>query len=95
MFVWDALSCANANKRWPKTAMDACNVIRDYAEAYFSSTSEAKELIAEWGIRRSEDLGRIIYALGNAGAWKTGKGKSVVDYAGLFVLDTWFSDDER
>ena len=95
MFVWDAWNFAWANNLRPSTAIAVCDVVRDYADTYFNDRGEAEELLREWGITSSEDVGRIIYAFVAAGWMKAEPGDSVQDFDGLFMLDSWFSQDER
>jgi uncharacterized repeat protein (TIGR04138 family) len=95
MFVWDAWNCAWMSNLRPRTARAVCDVVRDFADTYFNDRAEALELLREWGIGRSEDIGRIIYAFVAAGWMRAEAGDSVEDFNGLFTLDSWFSQDER
>jgi uncharacterized repeat protein (TIGR04138 family) len=73
------------------TARQVCEALRDHAMAYFNDEAEAKELLAEWGIWRSEDVGRIIFAMVDSGQFGAQEGESVHDFDGLFTLDTLFA----
>jgi len=79
----------------PSTAADVCEVVRDHALPYFNDVDEAKELLAEWGIRASEDLGRIVYALVDAGMLRAEPNNSVRDFDGLFRLETLLAEGGR
>jgi uncharacterized repeat protein (TIGR04138 family) len=94
MFVWDAWNFAWANNLAPKSAAAVCDVIRDYADTYFNDRAEAVELLSEWGIHRSEDVGSIVYAFVAAGWLKAEAGDSIQDFNGLFTLESWFSQDD-
>jgi uncharacterized repeat protein (TIGR04138 family) len=86
-FVWDAWQWSHAQGLSPSTAADVCVVVRDYAREYFNDDSEAKELLAEWGIRRSEDVGRIVFAFVDAKWMVAEPHESVRDFDGRFTLD--------
>jgi uncharacterized repeat protein (TIGR04138 family) len=92
-FFLDAWRMAFRRGLNPSTAADVCEVVRDHALAYFNDVEEARELLADWGIRRSEDLGRIVFALVDAGMLRAEPGESVRDFDGLFMLETLLSED--
>ena len=77
------------------TAGHVCDGVRDWAIRYFNDTDEAKELLAEWGITRSEDVGRIVFAMVQLGHMKAEEGETIRDFDGLFTLETLFSDSSR
>ena len=43
-------------------------------------------ILREFGLRRSEDVGRIIFALVQKGLLRVQEGESEADFAGLFTL---------
>jgi uncharacterized repeat protein (TIGR04138 family) len=73
------------------TARDLCDAVAGHARRYFNDPDEARELLAEWGIRRSEDVGRIIFTMVDAGRLAAQEGESASDFDGLFTLDTLFA----
>jgi uncharacterized repeat protein (TIGR04138 family) len=72
------------------TSQEVCDAFGMHVRHYFNDEPEARELLAEWGIHRSEDVGRIIFAMVDAGWMATGPGESVEQFAGHFTLDTLF-----
>src|SRR5207248_570924 len=82
MFIWDAFQFARSEGFNPRTAADVCEVVRDFALKYFNDVVEATELLAEWGINRSQDVGRIIFGFVEAGWLKAEPGESVSDFNG-------------
>jgi uncharacterized repeat protein (TIGR04138 family) len=97
MFVRDALRWVEAtgrphpDGRLHATALDVCRGVRDYAARYFNDQAEALDLLAEWKLRSSEDVGRIIYGMVEAGLLKTSRQDSPCDFDSLFVLDDLFT----
>jgi uncharacterized repeat protein (TIGR04138 family) len=77
------------------TAGHVCDGVRDWANRYFNDTDEAKELLAEWRIACSEDVGRIVFAMVELGHMRAEDGETIRDFDGLFTLDTLFSDPSR
>lgn len=75
------------------TARDVCLALRKFARWYFNDKAEALDLLAEWKVRSSEDVGRIVYGMVTAGMLKTALEDAQSDYDGLFVLDRLFEDD--
>src|SRR5262245_9655685 len=50
-----------------RTAKEVCFDLAAYARQYFNDRDEATELLKEWGVCRSEDVGRIVFGLVRAG----------------------------
>ena len=98
MFVADAAAGARWLASAPRgaqiTARQICGSIRAHAMWYFNDKAEAMELLAEWGIRRSEDAGRIIFAMVEKGLLKAGNEDSIDQFNGLFTLDSLFDSGE-
>ncbi len=91
MFIWDAIQFGRTEGLAPKTAADVCEVVRDFSLKYFNDVAEAQELLIEWGIHRSEDVGRIVFGFVEAGWLKAEPEESAHDFERLFTLDTLFS----
>jgi uncharacterized repeat protein (TIGR04138 family) len=97
MFVHAAQSVAARDalydgKRRHVTARDVCAALRKYARWYFNDKAEALDLLAEWKIGSSEDVGRIIYGMVAAGVLATSPDDAQADFDGLFVLARLFDD---
>ena len=94
MFVFDALNSAHwllaAFTGSHMNAVQACGCVRAHALRYFNDAAEARDLLAEWGIRRSEDVGRIVFALVHQGLLRASPEDSPSDFDGLFTLETLF-----
>jgi uncharacterized repeat protein (TIGR04138 family) len=98
MIVHDALRYAsfvaqrNSMKvvQRPINARDVCDALREHALFYFNDQAEAKELLAEWGVKTSLDVGKVIFAMVEVGWLVAHAGDSVDQFAGLFTLDTLF-----
>jgi uncharacterized repeat protein (TIGR04138 family) len=84
MFVLDALPLGQKNAR------DVCNSEKKHAASYFNDAAEADELMSEWGIRSSEDVGRILYAAVDAGLLNIGPAERIEDFNGVFRIQTLF-----
>jgi len=67
-----------------------CSGFRRFVRHYFNDNEEGKELLSEWGIKQSEDLGRIVFAMVEAGWMKASLDDAISQFAGLFTLDTLF-----
>ena len=98
MFVKDAMGICRTSGvpagdgRIHATARDVCRAVRDYATRYFNDRDEAINLLSEWGIRSSEDVGRIIFTFVGAGQLAAGPHDTLGDFDGLFVLDRLFDE---
>jgi uncharacterized repeat protein (TIGR04138 family) len=67
-----------------------CNAFGDLAREYFNDEAEAIELLSEWGIKCSEDLGRIVFGLVKRGMLRESGDDSEKDFEGRFTLETIF-----
>jgi len=74
-------------------AVDICNAFCAYAKKYFNSQDEARDLLAEWKLNRSENLGRIIFALVEAGFVSMSPGDALSDFDGLFTIETLLTNE--
>jgi len=75
------------------SARQICEALRTHVCFYFGDIDEGKELLAEWGIRSSEDVGRIIFTMVEAKLMAARPEDSLADFSGLFTLDTLFDQD--
>jgi uncharacterized repeat protein (TIGR04138 family) len=95
LFVLDAVSLAartmHSAGAGHVTARHVCGALRAHARSYFNDEAEAIELLDEWGVRSSEDVGRIVFAAVRAGRLRASPNERQSDFAGLFTLDTLFS----
>jgi uncharacterized repeat protein (TIGR04138 family) len=91
MFVNDVLEHAftgsHAEGRRHTTASDVCHSFLAYAQAYFSDAAEAVGVLSEWKLHGSEDLGRIIWTMVEAGITQPSPGDTRDDFGGLFTMD--------
>jgi uncharacterized repeat protein (TIGR04138 family) len=69
------------------TAKDVCAGFREYVRMYFNDAAEAVDLLSEWGLRGSDDVGRIVFAMVETGQAKSADGDRPEDFAGVFTLD--------
>jgi 2-amino-4-hydroxy-6-hydroxymethyldihydropteridine diphosphokinase len=94
LFVMDAVALAERTLQdsgKPISARSVCAAVRARARDYFNDDAEAIELLNEWGVRSSEDVGRIVFAAVRAGRLTASPDDRESDFAGLFTLDTLFS----
>jgi uncharacterized repeat protein (TIGR04138 family) len=67
-----------------------CLAARDRAIDYFGDADEAKAAIRNWGIHRSEDIGRIVQGLMDAGLVERPEADLSTGFDDLFNLDGLF-----
>lgn len=100
-FVRDVmtLAVATAQQAGPRTsrhvsAAMVCEAAKERTQSYFNDRAEAVELLDEWGIRTSEDIGRVLYAM-IAHGWTAADGEDQQsDFDGLFTLETLVGEME-
>jgi uncharacterized repeat protein (TIGR04138 family) len=63
---------------------------RDFAVQQFGLL--APQVLEYWGVRRTEDFGRIVYILVRAGLLSTQPGDREEDFAGVFEFDAAFNE---
>lgn len=63
---------------------------RDFAVRQFGLL--ATPVLEYWGVRRTEDFGRIVYILVKAGLLSTQPGDREEDFAGVFEFDDAFGE---
>jgi uncharacterized repeat protein (TIGR04138 family) len=61
---------------------------RDFAREQFGLL--APSVLAHWGVRRTEDIGRIVYTLVDVGLLVTQPGDTEADFAGVFDFEEAF-----
>ena len=66
-----------------------CRLLRARVREEFGSSGAA--VLRGWGLARSEDIGRIVFALVAAGRLEAGAEDSEADFAGLFAVDDYFA----
>ena len=88
-FVIDVIACS-AGTGSHVGARAICDSVREYALEYFNDAEEATELLAAWKLNRSEDVGRVVYALVESGLLTDGPEDRLEHFDSLFMLDTLF-----
>ncbi len=69
-----------------------CVALRDAAIRYFGTASEAKRGLREWGIRTSDDVGKVIAGLMDVGIVEGESRELVRGFEGLCNLDGMFME---
>ena len=82
----------SSNVKLVVSAKDLCAAIREFALTYFGSVTDARAGLRNLGLTRSEDVGRIVAALVEAGMVSASEGESPSELKGVFTLDTLFPD---
>ncbi|MDQ3440527.1 MAG: hypothetical protein M3478_09280 [Planctomycetota bacterium] len=72
------------------SARAICAAIRDYTKYAFGGEDGAVLELASRTIRSSEDVGRIVFAMVEAGIFRAGVDDSPDDFQGLFTLEDLF-----
>jgi len=75
------------------TAADLCDAFRDYARSNLGRPAKATLQLAEWNIRRSEDVGAIVFRLVAVDLLRAEPGDSPERFAGLFTLETLYAGE--
>src|SRR5438477_12273178 len=65
------------------TARQFCNAVRDFAIEQAGGAGDARELLHEMGILRSEELGAIVYAMVEVGLFAISEHDAPEDFDGL------------
>ena len=88
LFVLDAvLRATELSSDQPISARDVCAAFRRQAMEYFNDKQEATELLHEWGIHRSEDVGRLLGAAAAVGALDERVEARPEEFLGLFTVE--------
>lgn len=73
------------------TGDELCHGLRDYAIRKYGLM--ARSVLAHWNIVRTEDFGRIVFAMVDAGLWSRTDEDSLEDFRGVYGFDEAFSAD--
>lgn len=72
------------------SGQELCFGLRDWAIKQYGPL--ARTVLQSWGIRRTEDFGRIVFALVDAGLLRKTDQDSPADFQGVFDFDEAFGD---
>lgn len=67
-----------------------CLGLRDYAIQQYGLL--ARTVLDRWHIRKTEDFGRIVYAMIDLGLMRRSDNDSIEDFAGVYDFDDAFAD---
>lgn len=99
LFLYDVLVRAvqEATERGESrvTAGVLCRMLEARARAYFNDPREAVELLSEWGIRRSEDVGNMIDSLVQARLISPNVCEQGAAFDGLFITANLWDRSRR
>jgi uncharacterized repeat protein (TIGR04138 family) len=70
------------------TGQELCIGLRDHAVERFGML--ARTVLESWGVCRTEDFGRIVFAMVDAGLLRTTDEDSLDDFTGVFEFDEAF-----
>ncbi|TVQ63462.1 MAG: hypothetical protein EA378_01880 [Phycisphaerales bacterium] len=70
-----------------------CLGIRDYAIDQFGDL--AGTVLRHWGLRKTEDFGKIVFAMVDAGLMRTTDDDSIEDFRDVFDFDEAFASPAR
>jgi uncharacterized repeat protein (TIGR04138 family) len=88
LFLIGALQITRTQSPRPE---NVCNAVRDYAAWYFNDQNEALDLLNEWRLKSSEDVGRVLFALADAELIEFDRNQPPADFVGLFTLENLFA----
>lgn len=71
---------------------ELCLGLRDYAGRQFGML--AREVFRHWRIRSTEDFGRIVFAMVDAGLLRKSEDDSIDDFIGVYDFDEAFGELE-
>jgi uncharacterized repeat protein (TIGR04138 family) len=71
------------------TGQELCIGLRDYAIDCFGTM--ARTVLEYWGVRRTEDFGKIVFAMIDAGLLRKTDEDTLADFCGVFEFDEAFS----
>ena len=95
LFVADAMTQALRDRGARVTAADVCRGVHSYTHHYFNDAEEARDLLTEWKVCRSEDVGRVVFALIDAGLVEALPGESSRDFENRFTLETLLEEPAK
>lgn len=81
---------ADLAQRAPRhaSAREVCRGLRRCTEVSFAGMDETLEILRHWNVTRSEDVGRIIWTMAEAGLVLASEHDHPSDYQDLFTLET-------
>jgi len=98
LFLVDAIVtyCRHALRSLPQGPValsppQVCTAVREFARRYFNNDDEAGDLLAEWKLRRSEDVGAALRILTQAGALAITGCDAEHAFDNLFTPETLFA----
>jgi uncharacterized repeat protein (TIGR04138 family) len=74
------------------TGQQLCLGLRDYALAKYGML--ARTVLGRWGIQKTDDFGRIVFAMIDAGFMRKADSDSFEDFQGVFEFDESFASAE-
>lgn len=74
------------------TGPEVTHACRDFAQEQFGLM--ARSVLEHWGIRGTEDFGKIVYSLVEVGVLVTQPGDKVEDFHGVYSFEQAFSEYE-
>ncbi len=74
------------------TGPQLCLGLRDYAVQKYGML--ARTVLERWGIHKTDDFGRIVFAMIEAGLMRKSEEDSEADFQGVFEFDEGFSPSE-
>lgn len=94
-FVSEALGCAGQmfDKPGHVTGQELCEGVRRLAVDQFGYM--ARTVLESWGIRRTEDVGRIVYLMIEAELLRKSESDSIDDFRDVFDFREAFDDAFR
>ena len=69
---------------------EVTHACRDFAQEQFGLM--ARSVLEHWGVRGTEDFGRIVYSLVGVGVLVTQAGDKVEDFHGVYTFDQAFDE---
>ena len=73
------------------TARDVCRGLREMSKLLWGGPKPAVFQLAKLGIRRSEDVGEIVFRLCDAGLMRSSPQDDINQFAGLFTLENLYT----
>ena len=69
-----------------------CEGLRDYGQRQYGLL--AKTVLSRWGIRSTEDFGKIVFAMVDAGLMRKTDEDTLADFVGVYRFDEVFAEPE-
>ncbi len=71
---------------------ELCEGLRDFGQRQYGLL--ARTVLSRWGIRSTEDFGRIIFAMVDAGLMRKTDEDTIDDFVGVYTFDDAFAEPE-